>query len=243
MNKDFIFINKTVFFPNEGILAVGDLHLGYERMLHASGVNLPETQVKGTIENLEKIFKKLKSMKHKIKKIVFLGDIKHYFGFDYKERKSFDEVYEFLKKHFKESDIVLIKGNHDKMDYSGKKMKNTYINNGICFTHGHMPFKEIYDEKVKTIVIGHVHPSVVISDNSNVKREKFKCYLVGKFKDKKLIIVPSFFDIMEGTSVNDYKENYHKYFSIVPKESILDSEIFVVGKDEVYDFGKVKDLN
>jgi putative SbcD/Mre11-related phosphoesterase len=239
----YIFVNKSVFFPKFGILAIGDLHLGYELMLRQSGVNLPETQIQETIDDLKEIIFKIKDLGFSIKKIIFLGDIKHYFGFEYKERRIFDEILEFLRNQFEDKDIILIKGNHDKMDYSGKKMKNYFIKDEICFVHGHIAFPEIYDTKVKTIVMGHLHPSVIISDQTNVKREKFKCFLVGKFHDKKVIILPSFFEIIEGTSVNDYREDYQSYFSIIPKDSVLNSEIFVIGKDEVYDFGKVKNLD
>jgi len=241
--EEYVFIDKTVFFPELGILAVGDLHLGYELMLRQSGVGLPESQVDEIIEDLKKTFAKIKALGFSIKKIIFLGDIKHYFGFEYNERRIFDEILNFLKNYFEDKDIILIKGNHDKMDYSGKKMKNYLIRDGICFVHGHIAFPEIYDESVKTIVMGHIHPSVIISDRANVKREKFKCFLVGKFHNKKVIILPSFFEIIEGTSVNDYREDYQSYFSILPKDVVLGSEIFVIGKDEIYDFGKVKDLD
>ena len=241
--EEYIFIDKALFFPGHGILAVGDLHLGYELMMRQSGLSLPDSQTKKIIGDLKRIFAKIKERGFEIRKIIFLGDIKHYFGFEFGERKIFDEVLNFLKDHFEDKDIILIKGNHDKMDYSGKKMKNYLIKDGICFLHGHMAFPEIYDEKIKTIIMGHLHPSVVISDKSNVKREKFKCFLVGDFKNKKVIVLPSFFEVIEGTSVNEYKEEYQNYFSIMPKDSVMNSKVFVIGKDDVYDFGKVKDIN
>jgi uncharacterized protein len=241
--QEYIFIDKTVFFPTLGILAVGDLHLGYELMLRQSGVGLPESQIDEIIDDLKKTFVKIKESNFQVKKIIFLGDIKHYFGFEYKERRIFDEILDFLKNYFEDKNIILIKGNHDKMDYSGKKMKNYLIKDGICFIHGHMAFPEIYDKEVKTIVMGHLHPSVIISDKANVKREKFKCFLIGEFHDKKVIILPSFFEIIEGTSVNDYREDYQSYFSILTKDVVMNSEIFVIGKDEIYDFGKIKNLD
>jgi len=242
-SKDYIFIDKTVFFPKQEILAVGDLHLGYEHMLKSSGIAIPEMQIKEIMENLKKIFSKIKERGYKIKKIIFLGDIKHYFGFEFHEKGSFDDIYSFLKDYFEEKDIILIKGNHDKAEYSGKRMRNYYVNDGVAFIHGHMDFLPLYDKEVKTIVMGHLHPSVIISDKANVKREKFKCFLVGKTRGKELIVLPSFFEIIEGTNVNDYEEDYQRYFSILPKEAVLNSEIFVVGEDNVYDFGKVKDLD
>ena len=154
-------------------------------MLRQSGVAIPESQTKETIEDLKKIFTAIKEKGFEMKKIVFLGDIKHYFGFEFGERRMFDEVLDFLKKYFDDNEIILIKGNHDKIDYSGKKMKNYYIKDDVCFIHGHMSFPEIYDERIKTIVMGHMHPSVIISDQANVKREKFKCFLVTQFQKKR----------------------------------------------------------
>jgi uncharacterized protein len=240
---EHIFFNKTLFFPEKGILAIGDLHLGFEYQLQQSGVLVPERQVKEIIEELKEIFKEIKEKNFNLNKIVFLGDIKHSFSYEWKEKNYFNEIISFLKEYVNEKDIILIKGNHDKMDYSGKKMKNYLIKDRVCFVHGHMAFPEIYDKGVKTIVMGHLHPSVIISDKANVKREKFKCFLVGKFHDKKIIILPSFFETIEGTSVNDYGEDYQNYFSIVPKDVVMNSEIFVIGKDEIYDFGKVKNLD
>ena len=45
--EEFIFIGKSVFFSDQEILAIGDLHLGYEQMLKKSGIGLPETQIEG----------------------------------------------------------------------------------------------------------------------------------------------------------------------------------------------------
>ena len=244
MKQDFIFIDKTVFFPKHGILAVGDLHLGYEHILRSSGINLPETQTKSIIENLNQIFSEINKKDHKLKKIIFLGDIKHYFRFEYQEKYLFNKFLEFLKKHLKDKDIILIKGNHDKIEYSGKKMKDYYIKNRIAFLHGHKNFPQLEKKKdsVDFFVTGHLHPSITISDKSNIKREKFKCFLVGKYNKKRAIILPSFFDVKVGTDVNNYKEDYERDFSIIPKKSILKFQIFVIGKNQTYDFGKVENL-
>ena len=37
MKPSHTFLNKTLFFPREGILAIGDLHLGYDQMLKNQG--------------------------------------------------------------------------------------------------------------------------------------------------------------------------------------------------------------
>lgn len=236
------FINKSVFFPQHGILAIGDLHIGYEHAMIKSGILLPENQVDEVIKDLRKIIEKIKSKRYQLRKIVFLGDIKHFFNYEWKEKFNFNLVLEFLRTYVKDSDIILIKGNHDKFDFSGKAMKNYYFNKGIMFFHGHKNFPEVFAPRTETIVFGHLHPSIKLSDKVNIKREKYKCFLTGKYKRKEIIIVPSFLGIIEGTSVND-KEYEHEDFSVIPHSAIREFNAHVVADDgEILNFGQVKKL-
>ena len=109
MQPKYTFIDKTLFFPDEEILVIGDLHLGYDYMLRQSGVLIPERQLKDMISDLKEIFKKIKAKKHKIKKIVFLGDITHAFGYEFQERDEFLEITDFVKKELPNSELILIK--------------------------------------------------------------------------------------------------------------------------------------
>ncbi len=241
--KEFIFIDKTVFFPKHGILAIGDLHLGYEQMLRELGILVPEFMLKDIKENLKRIISNINKKGFKLREIVFLGDIKHFFGYEKEEKYIFKNILKFLEKYVNEENIILIKGNHDTFDFCGKKMENYYIKNNIVFVHGHKSFKEIFDKKVSIIIMAHIHPSVILSEKKGAKREKFKCFLIGNFRGKKIVILPSFFEIVEGINVNDYIEEYENHFSIIPRKSLLKFKVFVFGDDEkVYDFGMIKDL-
>ena len=243
-NKDYLFLNKCLFFPEKGILAVGDLHIGYEYQLQQSGVLIPEYQVKEITEELKAIFEEIKQKNFKLKKIVFIGDIKHSFSYEWREKNYFKEIMNFLKDHVKEKDIILIKGNHDTIDYSfSDKLQDYFIEGDLAFCHGHKLFMEVLDKKIKTVIIGHLHPSVLISDEQGIKREKYKCFLVGKSHGKEMIVLPSFLATIEGTNVNNIEDEYEDYFSIIPKKELENFEVFVVGEKEVYDFGKVKKLN
>ena len=242
MNKRYKFVDKTLFFPNEGILVIGDLHLGYDYMLRQSGILIPERQIKEIIHDLKEIFKKIKNINHKIKKIVFLGDITHAFGYEFQERDEFFEIIDFLKKEIPEEKIILIKGNHDTMDYKHGKMKDCYVDESISFIHGHKAFPEIFDKKIRFIISGHLHPSITLEERPGVKKEAYKCFLEGKYKDKVFIILPSFFSFIEGTPVNDYKEDYLEFFSIFSRKEILNAKIHVIGKENTYDFGRIRDL-
>jgi uncharacterized protein len=242
-SKSYMFFGKTLFFPEKGILAVGDLHLGFEYQLQQSGLIVPERQVKEVKEELKKTFDEIKEKGYKIKKIVFLGDIKHSFSYQWKEKNYFREITEFLKEYVPEKNIFLIKGNHDTIDYSfSDKLKDYFITGDIAFTHGHVLFPEVFNDKIKTVIMGHLHPSILLSDKQGIKREKYKCFLVGKFRKKELIIMPSFLATIEGTTVNAIPDNYEDYFSIIPKKDLMNFDVFIVGDKDIYDFGKIKKL-
>ena len=241
--SNHIFISKSVFFPGYGILAIGDLHVGYEHALVKSGILIPEQQVTGIIEELRKIILEIKNKGFVLKKIIFLGDIKHFFNYEWKEKFNFNKILEFLRTFVKDSDIILIKGNHDKFDFSGKKMKNYYIKNGIAFFHGHMNFPQVLEKEIKTWVIGHLHPSIILSDKAEVKREKYKCFLVGKFNKREVIIAPSFFGIIEGSALNDERYYPEEGFSVVSPKELKKFEVFAINDNgEILNFGKIGKL-
>lgn len=238
-----IFINKTLFFPSHGILAVGDLHIGYEAQLRQSGVLIPERQIDDLISDLKKIFKKIEDKGNDLKKIIFLGDLKHSFGFDRTESREFDKVIQFLGEYLPPENIILIKGNHDTVDYSFERvMKDFYVEDSFAFIHGYVDFEEIWAKDIKLIVMGHIHPSVILAEDPGIKKERYKCFLVGRYKKKKVIIIPSFLDFVEGTPVNDYLDKRND-FCIIPKKALGKFKVHVIGKDKVYEFGDVGSLS
>ena len=70
----------------------------------------------------------------------------------------------------------------------------------ILFVHG----DKLVNETEKVIIMGHEHPAISFEERRD---EKFKCFLLGKYKKSKLIIIPSFNFLTEGSDVT--KENGH----------------------------------
>src|SRR3989344_2161916 len=198
INQKYLFINKTLFFPNEGILVIGDLHIGYEHLYEQSGLQISLGLTSQILDDLKKILNHIKAV-YTLKKIVFIGDIKHYFNTQYEEKKAFFKILNLIEKYVKnpKTDIILIKGNHDTFDLTTKKSKKVHIEDDIAFTHGHEKYKEIFSDKIKYVVMGHLHPSIRLSDKA--KSEKFKCFLTGTYNHKEFIVMPSFFNVIEGT--------------------------------------------
>jgi len=99
----------------------------------------------------------------------------------------------------------------------------------ITIIHGNK-IKEI---NTKIIIIGHEHPAVTIKDN--IRNETYKCFLKGKYKNKILIVTPSFSLVKQGYDVLNF-DNHTLYI-----KNIDNFEVFVV-EDKIYNFGKVKNL-
>ncbi|MEM0360673.1 MAG: metallophosphoesterase [Candidatus Diapherotrites archaeon] len=229
-------VGLGLFFEREGILAIADLHLGYEEMLNSQGIFLPRTNFEKVKETLEGMFKELPELNM----IVILGDLKHEFGFI--SRQEWREVIEMLQfLQGKAKKIALLKGNHDKIlgplvKWERLKIREElYITSaGVLFLHGDKLSHSAEFKKAKTIIIGHEHPAIALRDG--VKSEMFKCFLKGKFKEKKLIVLPSLDMISIGTNILREKP-----LSPFLQGNLSDFECWLV-EDKAYYFGKLKEL-
>jgi uncharacterized protein len=240
--EKYSFVGKCLFFPKEKILVIGDLHLGYEEMLKEQGVNINLNQLKQTLSDLDGIFDYLYNSKYDVKKIILLGDVKHYFSFSKIELNHLNKLIEYLSKKVSKENIILIKGNHDTFSLDSKEFRDYYIFHDIAFIHGHKSFPEIYSKNINHIVLSHIHPAITLYDKMKIKREKYKCFLVGKWKSKKVIILPSFLPFIEGSNLSEFEGK--EKFSIISHKNLSDFEAFVIGEDlEVKAFGKLKNIN
>lgn len=214
------------------ILVIGDLHLGYEGSLRQSGIMVPVSLSKQVMEDFEKIISKIGV----VDKIIILGDVKHEFGKILKEEwNGITNFLEHVKNKCKE--LIVIEGNHDKiLNPILKKLeivgKDYFIWENFCFFHGDKSFEIINSKKIKYWIIGHGHPAINLQDE--IKKEKYKCFLIGKYKKKNIIIVPSFFPLFEGTDPRDFNLGLFKDFEL------NNFEVKIVGENlEVLNFGKL----
>ncbi|MEK6890046.1 MAG: metallophosphoesterase [Nanoarchaeota archaeon] len=219
---------------DEKVLVVGDLHLGYEEAMNRSGVFVTREMYNEMIKEFDEIFLNV----GRVEKIILLGDVKHAFSGNLsQEWNDVLRLIEYLKGKCME--LIILKGNHDNylVNIARKgeiEVEKNYFWNGFMFLHGDVDSVELYDKKIEYWVMGHAHPAIKISDGSKI--EKYKCFLAGKYKDKKVIILPSFFPLVIGS---DVREDLN-----VPWEFDVENfEIKVVGDNlEVFDFGKVKKI-
>ncbi len=227
--KDIEIVDLGLFLKEEKILIIADLHIGYEESLNKQGVLLPRFQFADLIKRLKRILKQVKP-----KLIIINGDLKHEFGqISETEWRQTLKVLDFLTR---KAEVVLLKGNHDTIlgpiaQKRNLEIKDYYKTNNIYICHGHKIPEDKDFKKAKTVIIGHEHPAVGIREYPRI--ERFKCFLLGKYKNKKLIVQPSMNPIAEGTDVLSEKP-----LSPFLEQNIDNFEVFVIEK-EVYKFGKL----
>lgn len=219
----------------EKVLVIGDLHLGFEESLNKSGVFVSRQMFDEIISDFNAIFGEVGH----VGKIILLGDIKHDFGGILgQEWGDVTRLLHYLKPLGDE--IIVLRGNHDTilepiMKKIGLKLKEHYFWKEFCFMHGDEDFERIWEKKVKWLVVGHGHPAIKLREGSKV--EKYKCFLVGKFRGKNMIVMPSFIEYYAGSDPRDdeivlaWDVNFNNF------------DVKIVGENlEVLDFGKLKKI-
>lgn len=190
-------IDLGLWIESSKTLVLSDFHIGYEEELNQKGVLLPRTLYKDVIDRLEGIFAEIKTNPETI---AINGDLKHEFGrISQQEWKETMRLLDYLERKCRK--IVLIKGNHDTIlgpiaDKQNIEIVDEFITDNILICHGH---KEPKQTNANIIIAGHEHPAITLQEDA--RREKYKCYLVGKYKGMNLIVQPSFNLLTEGTDV------------------------------------------
>ncbi len=238
------FLNSALLI-DESILVLGDFHIGLEESIVEKGI-FPRIQLSKITSELSKIFNILEKRKIKLEKIIILGDLKHEFG-EISEAEWNETIYllNYLIKKCK--NIILIKGNHDNIlgpiaNKKPIKLMDFYQHKDIIFMHGH----KLHPDSIKTknskiLILGHLHPSITLSDD--YKREKYKCFLKGKYKRKQVYILPSFNPIAQGYDLNQMDLS-NKNFTIIENKKLKDFDVIIYNnkEDKPYNFGKLKTL-
>lgn len=228
--KGIEIIDLSLFIKKKKLLIISDIHLGMEEEYHHKGVLVPKFHLKELIKHFDFIFSKAKP-----DKIIITGDLKQEFGrISEQEWRDVLRFFDYLSKHTNK--IILLKGNHDLFLGPIARKRNLevvkeYEIGDVLFLHG--DYEPDLNKKVKTIVMGHEHPAITLREKTKV--ERFKCFLKGKYKGKNLIVLPSFNLLTEGTDVLQG----HFLSPLMKKQNF---EVFIVEKNEVYGFGKLKNI-
>ncbi|MDW8084018.1 MAG: metallophosphoesterase [Candidatus Caldarchaeum sp.] len=204
------------------MLAVADLHLGFEEELRSKGVKVPLQSPK-IVEELASL-----AEEQNARKIIVVGDLKHNI------RGASPLEYEILPRMLKPlkrvvDEIIVIPGNHDgKISKLVAGLASVQPLKGYLvleektgFTHGHVkPDKKLL--MMDTIVIGHFHPVLKIGvgvssarmgvwlrlrgDRRMVAQSLFKTDFDTFTGEINLLVMPSFNRVLQGRSVVEISE-------------------------------------
>jgi len=196
-NKRAIVIGKN--------MVIADLHIGYEKNITEKGFRIPN-QKKFFVSEIREIKRITKA-----NNLIILGDVKHNIPFITRKEK-YDVLFfiEQISKLFNK--VTITKGNHDGMldkiiNVPNVEIVKEYLLDEFAFLHGHSyPSKEAINKK--TIVMGHVHPTLKIRDGESI--HFYPCWIIGslnkeklkkkykQIKCEKVIVVPSFNPLTSG---------------------------------------------
>lgn len=196
------------------VLVISDIHLGIERDLRRSGINIPS--------QTGKLVAKVLSLVTSIEpdKVVILGDLKHNIPWtSWQER---DEIPLFLERLAKEATVDITMGNHDgNLDQLIPRSRDITLHKAqgfllgdVGYFHGHAwPSKDLF--KADYILMGHSHPIAKLTDSLGYDKQmqvwvraKFEREVIlshygeMEYKDPSLVIVPAFNRLCGGVSVN-----------------------------------------
>jgi putative SbcD/Mre11-related phosphoesterase len=148
-------------------LVIADPHLGWEMSLQEKGIHVPS--------QTQKILKKLLTLvsKYKPDALIILGDVKYtVMGSKAREWRDIPEFFNKIKTHV--SIVGVVRGNHDAnlevMLHQGVTIHpaSGIVVDDVGLFHGHKwPSPELL--ACKTLVMGHLHPTVVFRDPTGFK--------------------------------------------------------------------------
>ncbi len=180
-NNTFILHHhRVLFWQEEKILILSDLHIGKTNHFRKSGIAVPTNIIKEDMQRLVECIQFFKPQK-----IIIVGDLFHSIQ---------NKEHEWLAKwrnDFAAVQFILVKGNHDIIDenwYSENNIdiKKNYLQiNNIIFVHHIEDYKN--QQEKEYIISGHIHPAVTIKGLGK-QSLRFPCFY---FTDNYLVL-PAF---------------------------------------------------
>jgi len=201
-------IDLALFIRPYQTLAIADVHLGYEEILREEGTLIPRGHLDHLLARMKGIIEELNvTSRSPLKRLIINGDVCH--PFDRLRAGGWRDLKDFLKRLGEVSEkIVLLEGNHDRglraaLSWLGRgkvEVHSSYKLGEVLFLHGDREPKAL-PNGIKTLVIGHEHPAVGLKDRVTGRVERYKCFLVGEYRGRRLIVQPSFNPWVEGSDL------------------------------------------
>ena len=170
-NHFLITANRTIFWEEEKILIVCDLHIGKSGHFRKNGIGIPQNIFK---EDMQRLFAEIQN--YQPRQLIIVGDLTH--------SQLNKELNLFLKwrKDIEDLAIHLVVGNHDilnKIWYKNADIQlheNCFCIGSFVFTHDISTCKKM---KSKYYFSGHIHPGIKIKGTGK-QTIQLPCFYFGK---------------------------------------------------------------
>jgi DNA ligase-associated metallophosphoesterase len=195
-NNVVLDVRRAVWFPNERVLAVADLHLGYAWAHRLSGQLMPIPPTNETLGRLAEL-----QRDYSPREIVVLGDIVHRAMALPVLEEEIRQLFNALSPH---SQLTFVAGNHDRDLQAVLKqwllpiqlVEAREINESLL-THGDKVVSQ--EQQPRRIFMGHEHPAICIGDGVTTST-KCPCFLVSETA----VVLPAFSRWAAGTNIHAY---------------------------------------
>jgi len=223
----------AVYCREDDILAIADLHLGYEASLQSQHVTIPRFQIESIKERLIRLVNN-----YKPGKILINGDMKHEFGRNIGQE--WDEVESIISVLEEQATLIIVRGNHDNflqtiLAKRGVEMIDSYptSSGNIEFIHGH----EAKGPSNRFIIYAHEHPVIRLRDEIGA-RVTLPCFLFDELN--RFLILPAFSPLASGTNVLSPVDTF-----MIRDLHGLDTstaQVYAISDDGIMDFGSLGEL-
>lgn len=196
-NHEFILTNgRAMFWPKKKALIFSDLHLGKTAHFRKNGIALPSSLILEDLNRLSGLIHHFQA-----EKLMVVGDFLH------AGKNSEFEIFKEWKSEFSHIEIMLIKGNHDRIPEAElsklglTEIHSTWEESGFVFSH----------DLIKTdqfLISGHIHPGLSLKTGTR-RYLKFPCYVVCE----KQLILPAFSSFTGLDTINHPENATYFFFS------------------------------
>jgi len=170
-NTFLLSASRCIFWEEERILIMSDLHLGKTGHFRKSGIAIPQAIFK---EDMQRLVTQLQIFKPR--QVIIIGDMFH--SYDNKEHEFFLK----WRQDFADIPIHLVKGNHDILKEAWYAKAGITINKceltigDFVFVHD---FNDCSIPDKGYIFSGHIHPGVTVR-GAGRQSLHFPCFYFGK---------------------------------------------------------------
>ncbi|MEM4367197.1 MAG: metallophosphoesterase [Candidatus Anstonellales archaeon] len=169
--------------------AIADLHIGYE---HGAGALMLRSQTYDMLKKAKSLI-----LRHSLRRLVLLGDIKH--GFSMKSEQERSELKLFLSSLSSIAEVIITMGNHDsgikQFASSYAELVDFFDDGKNIYYHGHL---SVDAPSSRLRVLGNEHPALKLRDEVGALYS-YPAFLL--FRKRKVLVLPTFNPWAYGTNV------------------------------------------